>query len=156
MKLVWPSREYLPGYVAALERGWSSDNVRGLAAAQEERAIAADANAFLASLIDREAAGDPVTLPDGTQVPRLPGFRRWLWDGEFCGSIANGGVLIEELITPPALAANVSSGTECTLTASPNQPRQAPLSHSPMPRGWLTRGSFCDCHKSSRARRPRL
>jgi predicted acetyltransferase len=20
-------------------------------------------------------------------VPRLPGFRRWLWDGEFCGSI---------------------------------------------------------------------
>ena len=30
--------------------------------------IAADANAFLASLIDREAAGDPVTLPDGTKV----------------------------------------------------------------------------------------
>ncbi len=88
MKLVWPSREYLPGYVAALERGWSSDNVRGLAAAREELArIAADANAFLASLVDREAAGDPVTLPDGTKVPRLPGFRRWLWDGEFCGSI---------------------------------------------------------------------
>jgi predicted acetyltransferase len=20
-------------------------------------------------------------------VPRLPGFRRWLWDGEFCGTI---------------------------------------------------------------------
>lgn len=88
MKLVWPSREYLPSYVAALERGWSSDNVRGLAAAQEELArIAADANAFLASLVDREATGDPVTLLDGTKVPRLPGYRRWLWDGEFCGSI---------------------------------------------------------------------
>ena len=88
MKLVWPSREYLPGYVAALERGWSPDNVRGQAAAQEELArIAADADAFLASLVDREAAGDPVTLLDGTKVPRLPGYRRWLWDGEFCGSI---------------------------------------------------------------------
>jgi predicted acetyltransferase len=28
-----------------------------------------------------------VALPDGTMVPRLPGFWRWLWDGEFCGSI---------------------------------------------------------------------
>lgn len=88
MKLVWPSREYLPSYVAALEREWSPDNVRGQVAAQEELArIAADANAFLASLVDREAAGGPLTLPDGTKVPRLPGYRRWLWDGEFCGSI---------------------------------------------------------------------
>lgn len=88
LKLVWPSREYLPGYVAALERGWSPDNVRGQAAAQEElERIAADADAFLASLVDKEARGDPVTLPDGTTVPRLPGYRRWMWDGEFCGSI---------------------------------------------------------------------
>src|SRR5437588_5221855 len=88
MKLVWPAREYLPSYVAALERGWSPDNVRGAAAAREELArIAADATAFLASLVDKEAIGEPVTLPDGTKVPRLPGYRRWLWDGEFCGSI---------------------------------------------------------------------
>jgi predicted acetyltransferase len=88
MKVVWPSLEYLPSYVAALERGWSPDNVRGQIAAQEELArIAADAHAFLASLVDREAAGDPITLLDGTKVSRLPGYRRWLWDGEFCGSI---------------------------------------------------------------------
>ena len=88
MKLVWPSRVYLPGYIAALERGWSPDNVRGEAAAREElERIAADADAFLASLVDREARGGPVTLPDGTAVPRLPGYRRWMWDGEFCGSI---------------------------------------------------------------------
>jgi predicted acetyltransferase len=88
MRLVWPSREYLPSYVAALERGWSPDNVRGEAAALEELSrIAADADAFLASLVDREARGDPITLPDGTTVPRLPGYRRWMWDGEFCGSI---------------------------------------------------------------------
>ena len=88
MKLVWPSREYLPGYVAALERGWSADNVRGDAAAREElERIAADADAFLASLVDREARGDPIVLADGTTVPRLPGYHRWMWDGEFCGSI---------------------------------------------------------------------
>ncbi|HJR58327.1 MAG TPA: GNAT family N-acetyltransferase [Vicinamibacterales bacterium] len=88
MKLVWPAREYLSGYVAALERGWSPDNIRGTVAAQEELArIAADADAFLTSLVDKEGTGDPVTLPDGKTVPRLPGYRRWLWDGEFCGSI---------------------------------------------------------------------
>jgi predicted acetyltransferase len=88
MKLVWPSREYLPSYVAALERGWSPDHTRGLAATKEElRRIAQDADAYLASLVDREARGDPIVLPDGTRVPRLPGYNRWLWDGEFCGRI---------------------------------------------------------------------
>ena len=88
MRLVWPSREYLPGYLAALRRGWSPDNLRGQAAANEELAhIAADADRFLASLVDMEATGDPITLPDGSTVPRLPGYQRWLWDGEFCGSI---------------------------------------------------------------------
>src|SRR5262249_53857842 len=73
MKLVWPSREYLPSYVAALERGWSPDNLRGSAAAREElERIAASPDAFIASLVDREATGGVITLPDGTKVPRLP------------------------------------------------------------------------------------
>ena len=88
MKLVWPSLEYptqlrrCPGArLVARQRAWPDRR-------QEERArIAADANAFLSSLVDREATGDPITLLDGTKVPRLPGYRRWLWDGEFCGSI---------------------------------------------------------------------
>ena len=88
MRLVWPARDYLPGYVAALEQGWSADNLRGEAAAREELArIARDADAFLASLVDREGAGAPIVLPDSTTVPRLPGYWRWIWDGEFCGSI---------------------------------------------------------------------
>ena len=88
MRLVLPSQEYLPSYVAALERGWSPNNERGIAAAFEElENIRSDPRAFLDSMDDREAKGLPVTMPDGSVVPRLPGFRRWLWDGEFAGSI---------------------------------------------------------------------
>lgn len=82
------SRALLPDYVGALRRGWSADNVRGAAAANEELvAIARDADAIVASLHDRAAQGPPVAMPDGSRVQRLPGYRLWLWDGEFCGSI---------------------------------------------------------------------
>ena len=88
MQLVRPSAEHLPSYVAALERGWSHDNERGAAAAAEELLrIRSDPSAILASLDDRAAQGPPVTLPDGSTVPRLPGFRLWMWDGEFAGNI---------------------------------------------------------------------
>src|SRR5439155_6393940 len=88
MQLVRPGPEHLSGYVAALERGWSADNERGEKAAREELArIEADPVAFLDSMEDREGKGSPVTLPDGSIAQRLPGFKRWLWDGEFCGSV---------------------------------------------------------------------
>ncbi len=87
MTLVWPAREYLPSYVAALERGWSPDNLRREASREELTRITADADGFLASMVDIEAVGGPVTLADGTEAARLPGYRRWMWDGEFCGSI---------------------------------------------------------------------
>lgn len=89
MQLVRPGPEHLASYVAALERGWSHDNVRGVEAAREELfSIQADAATFLASMEDREAKGPPITLPDGSTAQRLPSLRRWLWDAEFCGSIA--------------------------------------------------------------------
>lgn len=87
VRLVWPSHEHLAGYIAALERGWSPNNLRPEVTQEELLLIRADADGFLKSLVDREAKGPPVTLPDGSKVPRLPGYRRWLWDGEFCGSI---------------------------------------------------------------------
>jgi predicted acetyltransferase len=88
MTLVWPSREHLDSYADALRRGWSPDNVRGLAVTEEQLArIARDPDAFVSSLVDREAKGEPIVLADGTTVKRLPGYVRWLWDGEFCGSI---------------------------------------------------------------------
>ena len=88
MQLLTPSLAALPGYVAALERGWSPDNIRGEAAAREELGqIAADAPSFVARQIDREAKGPPIKLPDGSTAQRLPGYRLWMWDDEFCGTI---------------------------------------------------------------------
>lgn len=88
IEIVKPALEHLPSYKAALERGWSPDNVRLLEATREQlAAIEEDPVAFLDSLDDREAKGPPLTLPDGTKGPRLPGFRRWIWDGEAAGSV---------------------------------------------------------------------
>ncbi|MGX5839400.1 GNAT family N-acetyltransferase [Mesorhizobium sp. ArgA1] len=88
IEIVKPALEHLPSYKTALERGWSPDNVRLMEATREQlAAIDADPVAFLDSLDDPEAKGGPITLPDGTTVPRLPGFWRWIWDGEVAGSI---------------------------------------------------------------------
>ena len=87
MELVWPAAQYLPGYVHALEQGWSPDNLRPQAAVEELARIAKDPARFLSEQVDREAKGPAVILPDGRTVPRLPGYSRWMWDGEFCGAI---------------------------------------------------------------------
>lgn len=88
MSLVIPATQHLASYKASLERGWSPDNVRGEVAAREQLdRIGENPRGFLASLDDPEASGAPIALPDGTFVPRLPGIVRWMWDGEFCGSI---------------------------------------------------------------------
>ena len=87
MELVWPAREYLASYVAALEQGWSPNNVNPNAGFEDLGRIEADADRFLAEHVDREAKAPPVVLPDGTTVQRLPGYRKWMWDGEFCGVI---------------------------------------------------------------------
>jgi predicted acetyltransferase len=49
--------------------------------------IARDPAGFLSGKVDREGQGPPIRLPDGSEAPRLPGYARWMWDGEFCGSI---------------------------------------------------------------------
>ena len=88
LELVRPSLRFLPGYVDALERGWSADTARGETAAKGELArIGADPDHFVSTQAERDPQGETVTLPDGFQVPRLPGYRRWLWDREFCGLI---------------------------------------------------------------------
>lgn len=87
LELVRPGEAYLAGYIEALRRGWSPDNLRPEAAQEQLALIERDPQAFLARQDDWEAKGPPVVLPDGRSVPRLPGYHRWLWDGEFCGVI---------------------------------------------------------------------
>jgi predicted acetyltransferase len=85
-----PELALLPGYRAALERGWSPNTMRPEAAPEQLAAIALDAAGFVGALTDPEARGGPITLPDGSTAPRLPGRTFWIWDaGEdaFCGSI---------------------------------------------------------------------
>jgi predicted acetyltransferase len=88
LSLVAPSLAYLPSYIAALQKGWLPNNMREQSAAEELARIDADAQGFIDWLDSRGTVGEMIPLPDGTLVPRLPGFRQWMWDGEFCGSIA--------------------------------------------------------------------
>jgi len=87
MELVWPSKAYLPSYVSALNRGWARDETRPESGAEDRAAIKANADRFLASLVDREAKGGRIVMPDGSKVRRLPSYKCWMWDGEFCGRI---------------------------------------------------------------------
>jgi predicted acetyltransferase len=85
VELVAPSLERLPQYAAALEQGWSPNNLRDVSG-EQLAAIRADGQKFVASLNPRE--GGTIALGDGRVVPRLPGPVHWIWDGEFCGSIS--------------------------------------------------------------------
>lgn len=88
MQLVRPALDHLDGYIAALQQGWSPDNLGGEAAARREfEAVRSDPVLYLERMVDREAKGPPIELPDGSTVQRLPGLQFWLWDGGFCGSI---------------------------------------------------------------------
>lgn len=88
MKLLIPSIDGIPAYVSALKKGWSPDNLRPEAADEQIAAISKDAASFVSKLDDPTAKAGPLTLPDGSQVPRLPSIRRWIWDNEFCGHIS--------------------------------------------------------------------
>ncbi|MFM0641124.1 GNAT family N-acetyltransferase [Paraburkholderia metrosideri] len=88
IELLKPTTASLPSYVAALEAGWSPDNVREEATAREQLlAIKMNADAFVDGLDDPTASGGRIPLPDGTTIARLPGIVRWIWDGDISGAI---------------------------------------------------------------------
>lgn len=87
MRLIKPTIEHIPAYLSALRKGWSPDNLRSGAVQEEIGSIEKDAASFVSNLDDPTAKAGPVTLPDGSKVPRLPSIRRWIWDDEFCGHI---------------------------------------------------------------------
>lgn len=87
LQLVRPAADFLPHYIDALRAGWSPNNLRPEEAQEQLAEIEADAEAFVAARDDPLARGPRIKLPDGSTVPRLPGFVRWMWDGTFCGAI---------------------------------------------------------------------
>lgn len=88
VKLVIPAPSFLESYCDALRRGWSPNTVRPEVASEELESIAADADGFLRWKSDLDGHGPPMLQADGSLKPRLPGFSRWMWDGEFSGSIS--------------------------------------------------------------------
>lgn len=89
IELRTPTLDLLPHYVDALRRGWTPDHMAGRAAIDEQlQAIEQDGAGFVARQTNLQPQADPVTLPDGSQVLRIPGRQYWLWDGEFCGRLA--------------------------------------------------------------------
>lgn len=87
MNLVTPSLDYLSSYAAALRRGWSPSSSREEMRLEELGRIADDPEAFVTCEAEAFAQRPPMRLHDGSYVARLPGYSRWMWDGEFCGSI---------------------------------------------------------------------
>ncbi|MBV8594212.1 MAG: hypothetical protein JOZ27_07930 [Caulobacteraceae bacterium] len=86
--LIKADLERLPSLADALRRGYSPDNMRGAEAARELlRQIDRDPAAVVAGSDDLEGRLPPIELKDGSRVPRLPSFHRWMWDGEFCGML---------------------------------------------------------------------
>ncbi|NDE90671.1 MAG: GNAT family N-acetyltransferase [Alphaproteobacteria bacterium] len=87
-ELVKPALPYLESYTHALAQGWSPNNLRPETAQDELVEIAQDPYAFIKKITDLHVPdGATITLTDGSKVPRLPGFRRWIWDKEFCGNV---------------------------------------------------------------------
>lgn len=84
MRLVKPSLDLVPAYYDALKRGWSPFTTRP--APEEVEQIEKDPAVFIASLENHHPT-DMFTMPDGSTMKRLPHFRRWMWDGEFCGNM---------------------------------------------------------------------
>ncbi len=88
MELLRPTLEMVPSYLAARERGFSFDiNTDPEAVAALTAQIRSDPQAFIDGVEDLHPEGRTITLHDGTEVPRLPQYTRWMWDGEFAGVI---------------------------------------------------------------------
>jgi len=82
LKLLAPSFDLLPGYVAALERGWSPDTTRTVSG--EQLALY---RADPAALIHELTRQDGMIKTVSGEHPRLPSRVFWMDDDDFCGSI---------------------------------------------------------------------
>ena len=88
MEIIRPEELYLESYKLALIQSISSGTTAHPYRAQRELLeIETAPESFLAKQDDSSALSGDIELSDGSFVPRLPGFTRWMWDGEICGEI---------------------------------------------------------------------
>ena len=88
MEIVRPEERYLKSYKGALIQAISLGTVVRLEEAQRDLLeIETAPESFLAKQDDPSALSGDIELSDGSFVPRLPGFTRWMWDGQVCGEI---------------------------------------------------------------------
>ena len=93
MKLVKPSEEHIPSYLAALRKGWH-DLPKGsteLSVQNKIQEIIGNPAQFLELFDDPNARALPYLLPDHTVAYAVSSIRRWMWDEqkqEFCGSVS--------------------------------------------------------------------
>lgn len=85
MEIVVPSVEHVHSYLSALERGWTFDAFF-TGGVENAFHLARNSPDLLVQTLSGRAS-ETVTLPNGESVPRLPSVMRWMWDGEFAGSI---------------------------------------------------------------------
>jgi predicted acetyltransferase len=86
MELVVPGADNLESYKVALNRGWSPNNLRDVSTEELQRAEQEPQLIF--DLANNPTGSGPlVELADGSLVRRIPSIPRWMWDGEFSGTI---------------------------------------------------------------------
>lgn len=86
MELISPDMEHLPLFVAAMERSIAEASLETWYAQEQLRLAREEPELLLTQSNDMVGVGT-VRLSDGTEVPRLPGFSRWMWDGQIAGTI---------------------------------------------------------------------
>jgi predicted acetyltransferase len=82
LRLIPPSLDFMAGYVAALETGWSPDTTRDVSG--EQLALY---RRDPAELIHELVRQDGMIKTASGERPRLPSREFWLDDGAFCGRI---------------------------------------------------------------------
>ena len=88
MELVRPTLEHVQSFLDARERGFTFDFMSDPEyIARITAEIKADPQRYIDRVEDLNPIGRMIPLPDGTEVPRLPQYTRWMWDGEFAGVI---------------------------------------------------------------------
>lgn len=87
MELVRPEMRYYKSFVEGIRRAALVSDSFFQYEARDLAKISADPEGFIRKQQSIDGGGEPVVLPDGSTVPRLPNINRWMWDGEICGRI---------------------------------------------------------------------